>query len=192
MKKLYLIRHGRSLGNIYKSVYKEIRDYSIPLADIGWDQATQAGIDLNELIKNENSLRIVHSPWKRAKDTAITISQNLTHIFPISEDPLIYEQSIRHSYNEMKNGEDYENEERSAYGEYWYKVGTSESIADCYKRARQFYNDLKNNYYEEDTLVIVAHGVFIQMLIAVIDRLSVDEILEIDHPRNCEIIIRDI
>ena len=173
MQNLYLVRHGQSQANVDEEIYKSIPDHRIALTDKGQTQAAFAGKELNYTL--QGSTRIVHSPWLRAKQTADLIKEQL--IFHkttvLVEDPLIYEHSILHSYEDMKNKEDYYSHEKYSFGSFWYKSGTSESLADVYARARIFVNDLKAGRYQGDNLIIVSHGLFILMVRGVLHNLSV-------------------
>ena len=188
MQNLYLVRHGQSQANVDEEIYKSIPDHRIALTDKGQTQATFAGKELNYTL--QGSTRIVHSPWLRAKQTAVLIKEQL--IFHkttvLVEDPLIYEHSILHSYEDMKNKEDYYSHEKYSFGSFWYKSGTSESLADVYARARIFVNDLKAGRYQGDNLIIVSHGLFILMVRGVLHNLSVQEILDLYLPNNCQIL----
>lgn len=188
MQNLYLVRHGESQANADEEIYKSIPDHRIALTDKGQTQATFAGKELNYTL--QGSTRIVHSPWLRAKQTAVLIKEQL--IFHkttvLVEDPLIYEHSILHSYEDMKNKEDYYSHEKYSFGSFWYKSGTSESLADVYARARIFVNDLKAGRYQGDNLIIVSHGLFILMVRGVLHNLSVQEILDLYLPNNCQIL----
>ena len=188
MQNLYLVRHGQSQANVDEEIYKSIPDHRIALTDKGQTQAAFAGKELNYTL--QGSTRIVHSPWLRAKQTAVLIKEQL--IFHkttvLVEDPLIYEHSILHSYEDMKNKEDYYSHEKYSFGSFWYKSGTSESLADVYARARIFVNDLKAGRYQGDNLIIVSHGLFILMVRGVLHNLSVQEILDLYLPNNCQIL----
>ena len=188
MQNLYLVRHGQSQANVDEEIYKSIPDHGIALTDKGQTQAAFAGKELNYTL--QGSTRIVHSPWLRAKQTADLIKEQL--IFHkttvLVEDPLIYEHSILHSYEDMKNREDYYSHEKYSFGSFWYKSGTSESLADVYARARIFVNDLKAGRYQGDNLIIVSHGLFILMVRGVLHNLSVQEILDLYLPNNCQIL----
>lgn len=194
MKKLYLVRHGQSVANVDEDLYYHIPDYQMPLTEKGRLQAEEAGNCLAHLLSLEDSpmsIGVIHSPWLRAKHTA-EIIQSCVEGSKLTEDPLIYEHSVTHSYKEMEHREDYESKEKHHYGAYWYKTGTSESLADVYQRARLFVNDLRNNRYKEDTLVIVSHGIFIKMVKGVLNNLSVNDIMDMALPYNCQILIEDI
>lgn len=185
--KLILIRHGQSEGNVDSSVYCKVPDHEIELTDLGKLQAEEAGKSLASRL-NGDWATIVYSPFKRAKDTALILQQHISGV-SVVEDPLINEMYIVHSFEEMKTVENYEVQERKDFGEFWYKKGTSESYADAYTRARIFYQDLYLGKYSsslEDTVIVVAHGIFLAMLKGVINRSSTDQIVKQQWLKNCE------
>lgn len=188
MQNLYLVRHGESQANADEEIYKSIPDHRIALTDKGQTQAAFAGKELNYTL--QGSTRIVHSPWLRAKQTADLIKEQLVFhkTILLVEDPLIYEHSVLHSYEDMKNKEEYYSHEKYSFGSFWYKAGTSESLADVYARARIFVNDLKTGRYQGDNLIIVSHGLFILMVRGVLHNWSVQEILDLHLPNNCQIL----
>ena len=48
--RIFLVRHGESLGNVDKSVHKTMPDFAIPLSDEGHEQAERAGNWLNQYL----------------------------------------------------------------------------------------------------------------------------------------------
>ena len=52
-RRIVLIRHGESLGNVDDTAYASIPDWKIPLTRRGERQAAHAGEDLYNLIKGE-------------------------------------------------------------------------------------------------------------------------------------------
>lgn len=184
---LIFIRHGESIANADNQVYYRIPDNQIPLSSTGINQANALGIKLEEDY-GRVPFKIIHSPWERAKQTATLISNNISYS-EIIEDPLIYEISLMHSFNEMKTEIDFFDESKKEYGFYWYKEGTSESYADVYQRARIFVQDLKLNKYNfnnEDNIIIVSHGIFINMVLGVLKNQSTSQIFDTKWLRNCE------
>lgn len=185
--KLVLVRHGQSEGNVDESVYHKIPDHRIQLTELGRQQAADAGLALS-LDNSPLSTHIVHSPFDRARHTAEIILEHVRCV-SFSEDPLIHEMSIVHSYSDLKTQDTFNSPEREAYSTYWYKQGTSESYADAYTRARIFYQDLMLNtrqYQDGDTVIVVAHAIILLMLEGVINGWSVKEILEEKWLSNCE------
>ena len=74
---------------------------------------------------------------------------------------------------------------------YFKRPNQGESYLDCYMRARLFLNSILSGFYGKDLeeIIIVSHGCFMQMLLANIDNLSIEEVLE-KEIKNCEIIVR--
>lgn len=73
--KLVLIRHGQSLGNIDESLYATTPDNAMPLTELGWEQAREAGRVLKKVLSathNGSSSVGVHfiiSPYVRTVET---------------------------------------------------------------------------------------------------------------------------
>ena len=185
---LILVRHGESLANVDHSVYYKTPDNQIPLSARGVQQALDVGLELSN-ISERGSLKIIHSPWTRAKETAQHIA-SVVGCTDVIEDPIIFEISLMHSFLDMQTEVHFLAPEKTEYGFFWYKEGTSESYADVYQRARIFVQDLKLNkydFYNEENVVIVSHGVFINMIIAALNNHSVEEILKLRWIENCGI-----
>ena len=49
-RRIILMRHGESVGNIDETAYSTIPDWKIPLTKLGKEQATQAGKKLNSYV----------------------------------------------------------------------------------------------------------------------------------------------
>ena len=74
-RRIILMRHGESVGNIDETAYSTIPDWKIPLTKLGKEQATQAGKEIKQLC-GENSLLYVYvSPYKRTMETWAQIKQ---------------------------------------------------------------------------------------------------------------------
>jgi broad specificity phosphatase PhoE len=75
-KRIILLRHGESLGNVNEAAYSEIPDWKIPLTELGKKQAHQVGKELNELCSGE-SVYVYVSPYHRTMQTWQIIKQEL-------------------------------------------------------------------------------------------------------------------
>lgn len=78
--KIYLVRHGESMGNIDKNVHHTTADHAISLSDNGKKQAFSAGLFLkNELKENcrGEKVRIWTSPYRRTRQTSKQIMKAL-------------------------------------------------------------------------------------------------------------------
>lgn len=194
---LFLVRHGQSKANIDHSVYHSVPDSQIQLTLTGLYQARDAGVLLKELTGDQSEhTTILYSPWQRANSTARYIQNSLN--VPLSqyiEEPLIVEEQVNPSYQAMQSTtrEPYNSEVKEKFGRFWYKDGNEDSVFDCYRRARLFLSDLRSGYYPKTSnVVIVSHGMFLNMLIGAVDRLTVNEILDLPLIANCGIVERKL
>ena len=71
-KRIFLVRHGESEGNVYPSLYEKIPDNKLKLTKKGHAQALKAGKDLKKMIKHE-SVKFVVSPYRRTYETYLGI-----------------------------------------------------------------------------------------------------------------------
>ena len=67
-KKIYLVRHGESEGNVDKKVYRDVPDWKIELTQKGQEQASEAARQLDSSISRSTIMYV--SPWVRTKQTA--------------------------------------------------------------------------------------------------------------------------
>ena len=67
-KRLILLRHGESQGNVDHHVYENTADNQLHLTAKGWDQASAIGKLLKQLVGQE-SVRFFLSPYVRARET---------------------------------------------------------------------------------------------------------------------------
>ena len=73
-KRIILLRHGESLGNVDETAYANIPDWKIPLTRRGERQALRAAQDLRNLLTHQEdhiqeSLFTYSSPYKRTTET---------------------------------------------------------------------------------------------------------------------------
>lgn len=161
MKRLYLVRHGQSEGNVNNQKYFEKHDSKISLTELGIRQATNAGLMINQLCKRQNwRFQVCYSPYERAVDTKTKLVEALKsfghHIGRTREDPRLRERTWGGLRDIAYNGEDTED-----HFMFFYKPVGGESYADCYDRAANFDQWLEANHTEDD-VIIVAHGEFIR------------------------------
>jgi hypothetical protein len=69
-RRIVLLRHGESLGNVDESAYVTTADWRIPLTNLGKEQAVEAGRCLREKISEEDAkIVFYYSPYLRTKQT---------------------------------------------------------------------------------------------------------------------------
>lgn len=96
-KRIILMRHGESLGNVDETSYANIPDWKIPLTRRGERQAKKAGNDLLQLCQGE-SLFTYTSPYVRTTETWDIVKDLLSkedvRIIGTREEPRIAEQQF--------------------------------------------------------------------------------------------------
>jgi len=195
-KKIFIIRHGQSEGNVDKNIYNKKPDYCLKLTDLGVQQAIAAGVELS---KHDGQFACYYSSFHRTRQTAANIlnklneSRTLDKKF-IKEDPRLREQEWcgkipKYGFEEGSKGDEIETE-RDAYGHFYYRFETGESCADVYDRVSTFLSTLHRDFEKEDfpeNVLLVMHGMSMRVLIMRWFHMTVEEFEEIKNPKNCAI-----
>src|SRR5689334_18462902 len=89
-RRIVLIRHGESQGNVDDSIYQRVPDHALELTDAGLRQVKEAGVRLRDLFGDERVQAFV-SPYRRTWDTyrALGLDPRLTRA---KEEPRLREQ----------------------------------------------------------------------------------------------------
>lgn len=192
--KLLIIRHGQSEGNVDKSVYFKMPDWSVPLTNTGMIQASQVSDKVVDHLSNwytGKNVLLINSSYARAVNTANIIENNLTNSGYVCErisTPLIREREwgkLRDEYESFET-----REERNHLFDFYRRPADGESFADCYQRAWVFLNALKTR--NDEFAIIVSHGEFIKMMLMIINNVSVQDFESIPNVNNCELILAEI
>lgn len=204
--RMFLIRHGESLGNVDKRAYKERRDHNVPLTKWGHEQAVEAGRFLEEYYANQPELadrkiRVWHSPYVRTTQTKDGILQSLSddRIESVCEDYLLREQEfgLFSEYPDREMQEKLFPEECARYYTDWEKKGKfyasppeGESPADVAMRTRIFNGTLMRDMEQgQEDLIVVSHGVTTRTLEMNFLHKEVDWFEKSPNPGNCDIIL---
>ena len=185
-KKIFLIRHGESQGNIDQSLYKTVPDWKVPLTPRGKQQAQEAAGFLSGKIGNKPVL-IFSSPHVRTVQTA----EPIRALFPKGkyyEDPRLREQEWG---NFKEEGLSLKTErERYQYGTFFYRIAHGESGADVYDRISIFLETLFRDFKKVSCprhIIIVSHGLTIKTFLMRWFHWDVEEFEKIKTPKNCEV-----
>lgn len=194
---LYLIRHGKSIGNENAEAYKTMPEWKIHLTEEGKKQAEKAGKNLSYMIRYTH---IISSPYVRARETASIIKDQFDSfkIDSYKENVLTIERAWGNLRDEVEQFKT--REERNHLFDFYRRPHGGESFADVYQRAFIFLEYLKNNFKydqsdlwnKENNIIIVSHGEFLKVLLMIIDGNTVEEFDGLPNPKNCEIITRII
>jgi len=162
-KRIILLRHGESLGNVDDTAYSTIPDWKIPLTRRGERQALRAAKEIAELLDGE-SLFAYCSPYKRAIGTWDIIEDYLENnnekkidktnssdgseerdsetdntgveIIGMREEPRVAEQQFGNFQNPHKVRT--AKSERRTFGRFFFRFPDGESGLDVYSRCSSF------------------------------------------------------
>lgn len=189
-KHIILVRHGQSEGNVNKAIYGEKPDYALNLTEKGVKQATKVGHDIFDFIEKESftgevmPVQFYVSPMWRTRQTYEHISKELI-VHRYYEDPRLREQEWGHI--KARYSPEFENE-RDAYGHFYYRFPDGESCADVFDRVSDFLQTLHRDFEKRDfakNVVIVSHGMTMRVFLMRWFHLSVEEFELIKNPPNC-------
>ncbi len=76
--RIFLVRHGQSEANLDKAVYVRLPDHRVALSTEGHAQADEVGAYLARQLKGAPRVRILASPYVRARQTSEAIERALT------------------------------------------------------------------------------------------------------------------
>jgi broad specificity phosphatase PhoE len=204
-KRLWLVRHGQSQGNVAREAADEagaheididMRDVDVPLSALGEKQAEAAGRWFAALPRDERPEIILSSPYVRARQTAkIICDQGALAGGPartIIDERLrerefgIFDRlttaGIRHRFPE-------EAAHRRRLGKFYHRPPGGESWADVILRLRSMLNTI-NLQHNDKRVLIVCHQVVVFCFRYILEELDETEILGIDKQAevlNCGI-----
>lgn len=208
-RRLWLVRHGQSQGNVARDVADETgaheidilhRDVDVPLSALGIEQAKAAGRWFAALGENQRPEIILASPYIRAKQTAAIICDEGAMSGGPSRmiiDERLREREfgifdrltsagIRHRFPE-------EAAHRRRLGKFYHRPPGGESWADVVLRLRSMLNTINLQYCDRRVLV-VCHQVVVLCFRYILEALDEAEILNIDRQSevlNCGIAAYD-
>jgi broad specificity phosphatase PhoE len=187
-KRIFIVRHGESEGNVDKSTYNKIPDYRIGLTVKGIIQANLVGQELAEVIGKERVM-FYTSPYQRTRQTAFGIKSKFNKNQWIErEDPRLRE----HEWStclRVSNKLDEEKECKN-YGLFYFRFKTGESCADLYDgRISTFLDTLHRDFEKKDfppNVILVMHGMSGRILLMRWLHWTVEHFCTLRNLRNCE------
>lgn len=196
-KRIILLRHGESTGNVDDREYVTTADWKIPLSQIGHTQANEAGRKLFDIIGDEDAFFYV-SPYLRTRQTLKHILESFpkSQILGVREEPRIVEQQ----FGNFQNQEEVKNAKisRKEFGRFFYRFPFGESGLDVYNRATSFLSTLFRDAQQlravrgsldHTNIVIVTHGLTLRLFLMRWFQYTVHEFEDSQNPRNCEIVV---
>jgi 2,3-bisphosphoglycerate-dependent phosphoglycerate mutase len=202
--RIFLVRHGESLGNLNEEAYGQFGDHNVPLTQWGHRQAVEAGEAIAFYLDGVPSagfrkLRIWYSPFLRTRQTKDALLEALPTKFVgnISEDYLLREQDFGlfteiydHAEQKQKFPDEFEKwaKLRSNSGKFYARPPDGESRADVAQRVRLFLQTVMHDMTNgNDNVVIVGHGVTNRAFEMNFLHHTVDWFERSDNPGNADI-----
>ncbi|KAL1204647.1 Phosphoglycerate mutase-like protein AT74H [Cardamine amara subsp. amara] len=203
-KRIILMRHGESAGNIDAGAYATTPDHKIPLTEEGREQAREAGKKMRALISThsgdgacgENWRAYFYvSPYERTRTTLREVGKAFSRrrVIGVREECRIREQDFGNFQVEERMRIVKETRER--FGRFFYRFPEGESAADVYDRVSSFleslWRDVDMNRHQveassELNLVIVSHGLTSRVFLTKWFKWTVEEFERLNNFGNCE------
>lgn len=199
--KLFLVRHGESIGNVNKSEYFKRPDSEIELTTKGRLDALNSAVKICSLICESESLysdyegyergptyfNLVHSTYKRATQTADIITSSMDNIKYSVQNNTSSPLCIEREWGELRDIVE-SRLKTDEHFNFYYRPLNGESFCDVYKRVVIFHQWLLNTTNYENNIV-VAHGEFNKVYLMHLLNWNVDEFDKWKNARNGEVFL---
>ncbi|MET8692136.1 histidine phosphatase family protein [Streptomyces bauhiniae] len=185
-RRIVLVRHGESVGNVDDSVYEREPDHALALTDRGREQAEETGKHLREIFGDER-VSVYVSPYRRTHETLDTFRLDPDRI-RVREEPRLREQDWGNwqERDDVKLQKAY----RDAYGHFFFRFPQGESGADVYDRVGGFLESLFRSFEEPDhppNVLLVTHGLAMRLFCMRWFHWTVAEFESLSNPGNAEV-----
>ncbi|KAI3434838.1 hypothetical protein D9Q98_002893 [Chlorella vulgaris] len=197
-RRIVLVRHAQSKGNVDPFQYEHTPDPSVPLTATGWQQALDVGEKLRGMLEEADGsqfrLFVYTSPYLRCKQTTEGLVRAFSEeqLLGVQEEVQLREQDFGNFQDAA--GKDREKLERLRFGRFFYRFPHGESGADVYDRMTIFEDHLVRDinagrFGPHSTLVLVTHGLAARIFLQRWFHWTVDEFLAVYNPPNAQAII---
>ncbi|XP_076882805.1 phosphoglycerate mutase-like protein AT74H [Bidens hawaiensis] len=198
-KRIILVRHGESSGNLDGAAYTTTPDHTIPLTHDGIQQAKLAGQQIRDVISDSGKVGnwkacFYVSPYERTRSTLREIGRSFprNRVIGVKEECRIREQDfgnfqITERMEKIK-------ETREKFGRFFYRFPEGESAADVFDRVSSFLEslwrdiDTRLQYDPSDDLniIIVSHGLALRVFLMKWFKWTVEQFEYLNNLNNCE------
>lgn len=195
-KRIFLVRHAESEGNVDNTAYSYLPDPRVPLTARGWQQAMQAGDRLRAELDTVNcgkpyNLFFYTSPYLRSRQTYEGLAQAFQpeQVKGVQEEVQLREQDFGNFQD--TEGKKREKAERLRFGRFFYRFPNGESGADVYDRMTIFEDHLVRDinagrFADNSSLVLVTHGLALRVFLMRWFHWTVDQFMSVFNPPNAE------
>ncbi|KAK9292976.1 hypothetical protein L1049_020958 [Liquidambar formosana] len=200
-KRIILVRHGESQGNLDGSAYTTTPDNKIPLTQLGKAQAKLAGEKIRRVISGDDhnnpnwKVCFYVSPYERTRSTLREIGRSFSkkRVLGVREECRVREQDFGNF--QVKERMKAIKETRERFGRFFYRFPEGESAADVYDRVSSFleslWRDIDMNRLHHDpahdlNLIIVSHGLTSRVFLTKWFKWTVEQFEHLNNLGNCE------
>ncbi|KQK07623.1 phosphoglycerate mutase-like protein AT74H [Brachypodium distachyon] len=203
-KRIILVRHGESQGNLDMSAYSTTPDYRIPLTPRGVEQARAAGKGILDVVSTSAAeaspdpnwkVYFYVSPYERTRATLREIGAAFPkdRVIGAREECRVREQDFGNFQVEERMRAVKETRER--FGRFFFRFPEGESAADVFDRVASFmeslWRDIDNGRLDQSTgceinLVIVSHGLTSRVFMMKWFKWTVEQFERLNNFENCE------
>ncbi|XVF51437.1 hypothetical protein PTKIN_Ptkin04bG0185500 [Pterospermum kingtungense] len=205
-RRIILVRHGQSEGNVDESVYARVADPKIPLTEKGKAEAEECGWRIREMIEKDGAddwkVYFYVSPYKRTLETLQHLGRAFERhrIAGIREEPRIREQDFGNFQDREKMRVD--KALRLRYGRFFYRFPNGESAADVYDRITGFRETLRADIdigrfqppgerSPNMNLIIVSHGLALRVFLMRWYKWTVEQFERLNNMGNGNMIVME-
>ncbi|MFD5492720.1 histidine phosphatase family protein [Streptomyces sp. NPDC001812] len=184
-RRIVLVRHGESTGNVDDSVYEREPDHALALTERGRRQAEETGKRLRDLFGRER-VSVYVSPYRRTHQTLDAFGLD-PELIRVREEPRLREQDWG-NWQDQKDVR-LQKERRDAYGHFFFRFAQGESGADVYDRVDGFLESLFRSFDAPDhppNVLIVTHGLAMRLFCMRWFHWTVAEFESLSNPENAE------
>ncbi|MEU3983136.1 histidine phosphatase family protein [Streptomyces sp. NPDC026672] len=184
-RRIVLVRHGESTGNVDDSVYEREPDHALALTARGWQQAEETGKRVREVFGRE-PVSVYVSPYRRTHETLRAFHLDPERI-RVREEPRLREQD----WGNWQDRDDVRLQKayRDAYGHFFFRFPQGESGADVYDRVGGFLESLFRSFEAPDhppNVLLVTHGLAMRLFCMRWFHWTVAEFESLSNPDNAE------
>jgi 2,3-bisphosphoglycerate-dependent phosphoglycerate mutase len=204
--RIFLIRHGESLGNVDPTVYGTVADHAIPLSSHGRAQTAEAAGHLRRALEEHvgNSsipVRMWTSPYARTRETARILLDGLGDWVDESREHVLLCEQQFGLFDGVPDHELSERfpEEWAHYrkcvefeGKFWARIPLGESRFDVAARVHQSFSTFtRDARLGVKNIVVVGPGVMLRAFVMMWCHLTPEWFEGEPNPRNCAIRLID-
>lgn len=199
MKKIFLVRHGKSDANNNKRILLHAADHTVQLADLGIEQANKASVFLDGELPFYGKTRMWVAPYTRARQTGkiiydrVSINRDIDmreHVNLVEQQFGLFDGYLDEELPvvfPMEHAHYKKCEEQN--GQFWARMPLGESRFDVALRVHQsfgtFHRDCDRHGIEN--IIVVSHGVVIRAFVMQWCHKTPEWFNDEPNPRNCSI-----